>query len=88
MILLQDFLLLCNLSAVAVKQNKIKTKSYLDRKLELVVNLRHQEIMAQSLPHFHDPHNGSIDLVLTILKDPFRCARLLLHLGQNRNCRD
>lgn len=56
---------------------------HLDRELELVVDLRHQEIMAQSLPHLHDPHDGSINLILTILKDPFGGAGLLLHLHEN-----
>lgn len=54
---------------------------HLDRELELVVHLRHQEIMAQSLSHLHDPHNGSINLILTILKDSLCGAGLLLHLG-------
>lgn len=36
--------------------------------------------MAQSLSHLHDPHNGSIDLILSILEDPFCSAGLLLHL--------
>lgn len=40
--------------------------------------------MAQSLPHLHDPHNSSIDLILTILKDPFRGTSLLLHLEENK----
>lgn len=53
---------------------------YLDRELELVIHFRHQEIMAQSLPHLHDPYDGGINLILTILKDPFRGAGLLLHL--------
>lgn len=56
---------------------------HLDGELELVVHLRHQKIMAQSLPHLHDPHNGSIDLILTILKDPFGGAGLLLHLREH-----
>lgn len=63
--------------------NKMRHADHLDRELELVVHLRHQKIMAQSLPHLHDPHNGSIDLILTILKDPFRGASLLLHLEEN-----
>lgn len=36
--------------------------------------------MAQSLPHLHDPHNSSVNLVLTVLKDSLRGAGLLLHL--------
>lgn len=55
---------------------------HLDGELELVVHLRHQKIMAQNLPHLHHPHNGSINLVLTILKDPFCGAGLLFHLGE------
>lgn len=54
---------------------------HLDGELELVVHLGHQEIMAQSLPHLHDPHNGSINLVLTILKDPFCGTGLFFHLS-------
>lgn len=38
--------------------------------------------MAQSLPHLHDPHNSSINLILTVLKDPLCGAGLLLHLEQ------
>lgn len=56
--------------------------NHLDRELELVVHFRHQQIMAQSLPHLHDPHDGGIDLILTILKDPFCGTGLLLHLGE------
>lgn len=58
--------------------------NHLDRELELVVHLRHQEIMAQSLPHLHDSHNGSINLILTILKDPFCGTGLLLHLKKKQ----
>lgn len=57
---------------------------HLDGELELVVHFRHQEIMAQSLPHLHDPHNGSVNLILTILKDPLCGAGLLLHLGEKK----
>lgn len=57
--------------------------NHLDREFELVVHFRHQEIMAQSLPHLHDPHDGSINLILTILKDPFCGTGLLLHLREN-----
>lgn len=38
--------------------------------------------MAQSLPHLHDPHNSSVNLILTVLKDSLRGAGLLLHLEQ------
>lgn len=57
--------------------------NHLDGEFELVVHFRHQEVMAQSLPHLHDPHDGSINLILTILKDPFCGADLLLHLREN-----
>lgn len=57
--------------------------NHLDWELELVVHFRHQQIMAQSLPHLHDPHDGSINLILTVLKDPFCGTGLLLHLGEN-----
>lgn len=53
---------------------------HLDRELELVVHFRHQKIMAQSLPHLHDSHNGGVDLILTVLEHSFRGAGLLLHL--------
>lgn len=56
--------------------------SDLDRKLELVVNLRHQQIVAQSFPHLHDPDDGGVDLILAILKDSLRGAGLLLHLRE------
>ena len=35
--------------------------------------------MSESLPHFHYPHNSSIDLVLAILEHPLGGARVLLH---------
>lgn len=69
-----------------VKRKKTKQKIicdyHLDGELQLTVHFRHQKIMGQSLPHLHDPHNGSIDLVLTILKDSFCGAGLLLHLSK------
>ena len=54
--------------------------THLDRELELVVHFRHQEVMAQSLPHLHDPDDGGIDLILPVLVNSFRGAGLLLHL--------
>lgn len=59
--------------------------NHLDGELELVVHFGHQEIMAQSLPHLHDSHNGSINLILTVLKDPFCGAGLLLHLREKQS---
>ena len=58
--------------------------NHLDGEFELVVHFGHQEIMAQSLPHLHDPYNGSIDLILTILKDPLCGTSLLFHLGEKK----
>lgn len=63
-------------------KQKISRDYHLDGELQLTVHFRHQKIMGQSLPHLHDPHNGSINLVLTILKDPFCGAGLLLHLSK------
>lgn len=79
----------------AVNTEQIKQKkdcsNHLDRKLELVVHFRHQKIMTQRLSHLHNPHDGSINLILAILKDPFCCASLLLHLyrgiGVNHDAR-
>ena len=48
----------------------------------MVVDLRHQQIMGQGLAHLHNPNNGGIDLVLTILVDSFSGASLLLHLRE------
>lgn len=53
---------------------------YLHRELELVVEFWHQQVMAESLPHLHDPHHCSIYLVLPVLEDPLCGAHLLLHL--------
>lgn len=36
--------------------------------------------MAQSLPHFHDPHDSCINLILPILEHSLCGASLLLHL--------
>ena len=55
---------------------------YLHWKLELVVDFGHQQIVGQGLAHLHDPNNGGVDLVLTILVHPFGGARLLLHLRE------
>lgn len=53
---------------------------HLDGELELVVELRHQQIVAQRLPHLHDPHHRRVDLILAVLKHSLRGAHLLLHL--------
>lgn len=62
--------------------NHYSVSLHLHWELELVVHFGHQKIMAQSLPHLHDPHNSSINLILTVLKDPLCGAGLLLHLEQ------
>ena len=49
----------------------------LDGELELVVELGQQQVVAQSLPHLHDPHDGGVDLVLAVLEHPL-LGRLLL----------
>lgn len=74
-------LYLLSLPKVSNTQNKV---DHLDRELELVVHFRHQKIMAQSLPHLHDSHDGGVDLILAILKDSFCGAGLLLHLRGER----
>ena len=38
-----------------------------DREFELLVEFGDEEIVRQRLPHLHDAHNRSVDLVLTIL---------------------
>lgn len=53
---------------------------HLDRELQLVVELRHQQVVAEGLPHLHDAHHSCIDLVLPVLEDTLRGAHLLLHL--------
>lgn len=40
--------------------------------------------MAQSLPHLHDSYDGGINLILTVLKDSFCGAGLLLHLKKKK----
>ena len=49
----------------------------LDRKLELVEKFGEEEVVRQRLPHLHDPDDGRVDLVLTVLEDPL-LRRLLL----------
>ena len=43
----------------------------------LVVEFCDEEIVSQRFPHLHDPDDGSVNLVLTILEHPF-LSRLLL----------
>lgn len=58
------------------------TLAYLDRELELIVQLGDEQVVAQRLPHLHDPDDGSVDLVLPVLEHALRGADLLLHLRE------
>lgn len=53
-------------------------------KLQLIVQFSDQKVMWQDFPHFHDPNNGSINLILPVLEYSFLCLLLLftrfLHL--------
>ena len=49
-----------------------------NRKLELVVEFGDEEIVRQRFTHFHDPDDGCVNLVLTILEDSFLRRLLLL----------
>lgn len=55
---------------------------YLHWELELIVDLRHQKVVAEGLPHFHDTDNGCVNLVLPVLEDPLSSAGLFLHLWE------
>ena len=55
----------------------LTTWFYLDGELELVVELGQQQVVAQRLPHLHDPHDGGVDLVLAVLEHSL-LGRLLL----------
>lgn len=55
---------------------------HLDGEFQLVVELRHQEVVTEGLPHLHDAHHGCIDLVLPVLKHALCGAHLLLHLQE------
>jgi len=35
--------------------------------------------VCERLPHFHDPHDGSINLVLTVLENPFRSTSVFFN---------
>ena len=48
-----------NLAAVSVKRSIF---GYLDRKLELVVQLADKKSVTQCLTSLHDTHNGCVDL--------------------------
>lgn len=63
-----------------IKKHSRVSCSHLDWEFELVVHLRHQKIMAESLPHLHDSNDGSVDLVLTVLEYSLCSAGLLFHL--------
>lgn len=67
---------------VKKNQNELFIGGDLDGEFQLVVKLRHQQVMTEGLPHLHDAHHSCIDLVLPVLKDTFRGADLLLHLRQ------
>lgn len=59
--------------------------AHLDWEFQLIIHLRDQQVVAQSLPHLHNPHNGRIYLVLPVLEDTFSGAGLLLHLQKWHN---
>lgn len=59
-------------------------ESHLDRKLQLVVKLRHEKVVTEGLPHLHDAHHSCINLILSVLKHTLCGADLLLHL--QRKC--
>lgn len=61
-------------------ENKKLITGDLDRKFQLVVELWHQQIMTEGLPHLHDAHHSSIDLVLPVLKHTLCGTDLLLYL--------
>lgn len=58
----------------------------LDWKLELVVEFGDEQVVRQRFSHLHDPDDGRVDLILTILEDPLLrrllllCRLLQLHL--------
>ena len=60
--------------------------AYLDWELELIIQLGDKQVVAQRLPHLHDPDNGGVDLVLPVLKHALRGAHLLLHLWERARC--
>lgn len=58
--------------------------TYLHRKLQLIVQLRDQEIVTQRLSHLHYSDNSSVDLVLPILKYSLCSANLFFNLYTKR----
>ena len=56
--------------------------AHLDWELELIVQLGDEQVVAQRLPHLHDPDDGGVDLVLPVLEHALRGADLLLHLRE------
>lgn len=53
---------------------------HLDRELQLVVELRYEQVVTEGLPHLHDAHHSCIDLILPVLKHALCGAYLLLNL--------
>ena len=41
---------------------------YLDREFELVIELCNEHVVAEGFTHFHDPDNGCIHLILSVLE--------------------
>lgn len=60
-------------------QNRLNL-DHLDRELQLVVELRYQQVVTEGLPHLHDAHHCCIDLILSVLKHTLCGAHLLLYL--------
>lgn len=56
------------------------TVVYLHWELQLVVQLRNQKIVAESLSHLHGSDDGSIDLVLPVLEYPLCGTDLFFNL--------
>ena len=44
-----------------------------DGEFQLLVELRDQQVVRQRLPHLHNSHDRSVDLVLTVLIEKDRC---------------
>ena len=63
------------------KEEKDAKGAYLHREPQLVVELRDQEVMAQSLAHLHNPDNGCVNLVLPILEHSLLGVSLFLNLS-------
>ena len=60
--------------------------SWLKPRRQLIEDLRHQLLMLQNLPHFHDPHDSRLNQQLPVLLDVLVGGFLLhLQLGLHRN---